>query len=295
MNPLGAFFKDSPQLDRLRSSINETWIDFDARIARAGANALTEAWARAACRLLLSAEGCLAARKAEPGWAALSAAQREILSDPNDIDRLLYAAIVLRQELDKVGGWRAKAIADLVCDDKGHLQSSLKQEPRRVIEAIALRDDSFNTTYFKILLRRRSLTQLFLLLLVVITVTIVLSASGALPEPLADTSMLIAVVLFGALGASVSVAQGLLTLDLSSKIPAQQLGSFVVWMRPTIGAAAALLAFVLLHANTTLKIFVWDTTNTVLILVLAFVAGFSERFIVGAIEKIPFTSNERKK
>src|SRR5207249_3683747 len=152
------------------------------------------------------------------------------------------------------------------CDDKGHLRSSLNQEPRRVIEAIALRDDSFNTTYFKILLRRRSLMQLFLLLLVAIAVTIVLSALGALPEPLAETSILIAVVLFGALGASVSVAQGLLTLDLTAKIPAQQLGSFVVWMRPTIGAAAALLVFVLLHANTTLKIFAWETTDPVLIL-----------------------------
>jgi hypothetical protein len=49
------------------------------------------------------------------------------------------------------------------------------------------------------------------------------------------------VILAGILGAGVSVAQSLLSTDVSAKIPAQQIGSFLVWMRPAIGAAAALV------------------------------------------------------
>jgi hypothetical protein len=57
-------------------------------------------------------------------------------------------------------------------------------------------------------------------------------------------------------------------------------------MRPAIGAAAALIVFVLLHVNETLRIFAADVTNPAVIIAFAVVAGYSERFIVGAIERI---------
>jgi len=281
----------SPEADRLRGAIGETWIELDAQIQKAGADALTEEWARVAYRHLLRAERSLDEGNVQQGWISLSAAQRAMLLNPHDQARVQRVAIVLRRELDKVGGWRAKAITDLICDDKGNLQPSL--DPKGVVDAVALRDESFNTTYFKILLRRRSLIVLFVLLLIGISACLVLSAWCTLPEPLTDTSMLGAVVLFGILGASLSVAQGLLAADLSAKIPAQQLGLFVVWMRPAIGATAALVAFLLLHANETLKIFAWDTTDPVLVMVIAFVAGFSERFIVGAVERIAETGEKK--
>jgi hypothetical protein len=98
--------------------------------------------------------------------------------------------------------------------------------------------------------------------------------------------------LFGVLGACLSVAPGLLAANVSNKIPAQQIGSFVVWMRPAIGAAAALIALVLLHANETFKIFNWKVDQTGLTIAIAFVAGYSERFIVGAIERISPTDEQ---
>ena len=95
------------------------------------------------------------------------------------------------------------------------------------------------------------------------------------------------ILLAGILGAGLSVAQNLLSTDISAKIPAQQIGAFVVWMRPAIGAAAALLAIALVEAGSVLNVFTNDIgKNSGATLAIAFAAGFSERFITQAIEKI---------
>jgi hypothetical protein len=57
----------SPDRDRLAGEISETWTqfdrqvqEFDRQIQGDGPVALTEPWARAACRFLLQADGYLA-------------------------------------------------------------------------------------------------------------------------------------------------------------------------------------------------------------------------------------------
>jgi hypothetical protein len=70
-------------------------------------------------------------------------------------------------------------------------------------------------------------------------------------------------------------------------------------MRPAIGAAAALVAIALLEAGQELKFLQDDVLKGVLgnpaaILVIAFVAGFSERFITGAIDRISEQSSKTK-
>ena len=96
-----------------------------------------------------------------------------------------------------------------------------------------------------------------------------------------NTKEVRAALLFGILGATVSVAQSLMTQDIAAKVPEQQLGAFVVWMRPVIGGVAALLAVAILAAKPAgLKI------EGLGVLPIAFAAGFSERFIVGAVGRI---------
>jgi hypothetical protein len=227
------------------------------------------------------------------GWSALQSAHRTFLLDPSDPDRLRRAAISLFHELEKIGGRRAKAIKGLICDDEtGALLKDIP--PARVIDALAHRDDQFQTNYFKIILRRQHLLLLFRLLLAGIAVTLALSYFGLFQAPFSDFKLMTGVILFGTLGAALSVARGLLRADVSAKIPAQQLGSFVIWMRPAIGAAAALISFVLLRAKA-IRLFEWDETSPVIIFTVAIVAGFSERFIVGAIERLASGSEEDKK
>jgi hypothetical protein len=198
-----------------------------------------------------------------------------------------------------VTGWRAKAISDLICDKEGALRKiDSPNDIFRVVDAVGLRDDHFNNSYFKILLRRRYLVVLLLILLLTVVFCIFMwppAVKAFLPNELHGRLGLVKVMLCGILGAGVSVAQSLLSTDVSAKIPAQQIGSFLVWMRPAIGAAAALVAIVLLGAGQKFGFFSGDLIkNPAAILVIAFVAGFSERFSTGAIERISDHSSKTK-
>lgn len=284
---IGRAIFGSPDYDRLAGAIEVAKIDFYKT---------NEDWANPAKQYLKIAEGYLQEWNIQQGWAAFKAAQRAILMNPNDPDAVRRAAIVLRREAKKLDDWRAEAIKDLICNSEGKLREdlgnlddkSLADNLRaRVLDAIALRDDGANTTYHKISLRRRSLFQLFLVLSIGIVICLALSYYKKIPAPFNETQRIAAVILFGVLGATISVAQGLLAADVKAKIPAQQIGAFIVWMRPGIGAAAALIAYALVFANKQLNIITpLISDDFPIIAVIAFAAGFSERFIVGAIGKI---------
>ena len=284
----------SPERDRLANFITEMWADLDREVHSSGHVVLTEPWARSAYALLLRAESHLADWQLEGGWATSLAAQRAILSNPHNPERIRRMAITLRREGDKVTGWRAKAIRDLIWGPEGDLMSVTPEQLMRVIGAVELRDDYHQNTWFKILLRRRHLFSLFLILWITIVVCLVLSWKKILPDFLGDISQVGMVVLFGVLGAAVSVAQSLAARDVSEKIPAQQIGSLVVWTRPGIGAAAALVVFALLHANEHFHLLGNYTTEPAIIAVFSFLAGYSERFIIGALESLSQSAIKEK-
>jgi hypothetical protein len=274
----------SPDYQRLEAAIAEAKINLGQQTA-----------ASVATQHLKKAEEYMAEWNIQQSWGALMSAQRAMLLDPEDPDRLRRTAIMLRQEADKLSGWRARAIQDLICGPKGELLDELKKIDgaavssamgKRVIDAVALRDDSANNTYLKISLRRRSLFQLFLVISIGILSFLVLSMLQMLPPPFSDPKAVSAAILFGVLGAALSVGLGLLSADVSAKVPSQQIGAFIIWMRPGIGAVAALVGLALIYANSNLKIFAFTSTDFSVIAVVAFAAGFSERFILGAIEKI---------
>jgi uncharacterized membrane protein len=287
----------SPERERLAGAIAETRIRLNLEAGGIDPGESTKPWVHTADEFLTSSEQYLDARNIHQGWVSLTSAQRAILSHSDDPE-VERAAIALWREANKVTGWRAKAIGDLICSPKGELLPELRARPipaesrERVISAVALRDDEFHTTYFKILLRRRHLFQLFLFLWLGVALCLLLSVSKVLPAPFDDPQQVAAVILFGALGAGLSVGQGLLAADVSARIPAQLIGSFVVWMRPGIGAVAALTALALLHANKTLQVLGSYTSEPGVVLAVAFAAGFSERFIVGAIERISQASSK---
>lgn len=292
----------SPAYDRLHEAIIESKIELNQQIARSTTG---RGWAQSASQFLDEADVCLKKWNIHQGWCLLKCAQRAMLRYPDDPDRVRLAAITLRQEASKVPGWRAQAIRALICESNGELIDDLKTREskpitpalcNRVIEAIAHRDESANTIYHKIVLRRRSLIQLFMILLFGVLICFILSLKKMLPEPFADPASVAAVIIFGILGAALSVGHGLLAADISANLPAQQIGSFIVWMRPWIGATAALIALAFVYANNTIELFHHISTAFPVIAVIAFVAGYSERFIVGAIEKVSkiVDSDEKK-
>lgn len=296
---LQIFFFGSPGRDRLTGAIASAWVELDQQLQRGGSAQLTEPWARAAYRHLLEADRCVSRGDTHNGWHFLLSAQRAIVSNPHDSDGIYRTAVMLRREASKITGWRAKAIDDLICNSEGKLRDGLQKDQitpamrDRVVSALALRDDQFHNNYYKILLRRRSLFQLFLALWLGVAMCLVLSFAGLLSAPFNDKRQVAVVVLLGVLGACLSVSQGLLTADTTAKIPAQEIGAFVVWMRPAVGAVAALIALILLYANHRLKVFGPITFHPAVVMVFAFVAGYSERFIVGAIEQIGQTQPKK--
>jgi len=309
----------SPNRSRLAGAIQDLWTELDHQIYEAAlpaqtsessahpiyepparptydARALKEPWARSANQYLLRAEHHLAGGDFQQGWIAVQAANRVMLLNPRDPERADRVATALKREVNnKLSGWRAKAIEDLLCIPKGSSPDT-KIGTMNVIDAVALRDNAFNTTYFKISLRQRHLWHLFCLLCAILVVVLLFSSLCLLPDFLNDTKRIAMVILFGALGGAISVALGLIKPKISAKIPDQQIGAFLVWMRPTVGAAAALVAFVILQTNGAeklLSLFHLDLKDPSILLV-AFVAGFSERFIVGAIGRFAENSGTDK-
>jgi hypothetical protein len=228
------------------------------------------------------------------GWVNVHLARRTALANSKDIPKANHVAISLRHELGKITGWRSKAISDLICDKDGRLRSIDSDEViLRLANAVWLRDDYANNSYFKILLRRRHLLTLFLLLVLAILGCLFIWPVDFLPKHLHGIRGRLLIVLSGILGASISVAQNLLSTDISAKIPAQQIGSFLTWMRPAIGAASALIAVALFEAGKTMLFDASLVQNPGAILAIAFAAGFSERFITQAIERASERSDMR--
>jgi hypothetical protein len=115
--------------------------------------------------------------------------------EPHNPERIKRAAIALRHEADKITGWRAKAIHDLICGPEGVVIPIGPEELMRVIDAVALRDDFSQNNWFKIRLRRRHLFILFLILWIAILVCLILSWFQILPGFLGDIRQVSAVVL----------------------------------------------------------------------------------------------------
>jgi ADP-ribose pyrophosphatase YjhB (NUDIX family) len=284
----------SPEYDRLTMTIAEARADLDRQVDERELAIVGEPWARSADNLLRHAEAHLTNWQLVLGWDAVLAAQRAILSNPHNLERLQRAEITLRREADKITGWRAKAIQDLLAPPKDELKGTKPQDYMRIVDAVALRDDYSQNTWYKINLRRRHLLSLFVILWLALFAFVTLSWVQFLPGFLGNGPEVCAVVLFGVLGAAVSVAQSFVDDDVRARIPMQQVGSFLVWMRPGIGAAAAVALFALLHANETLKLFPLITTDLPVVMALCFVAGYSERFIIGTVGKISASALDTK-
>lgn len=282
----------SPESERMLAALEDAEIELKKRQATQALCGTSAAWFKAASANLEMARTHFDDEKYQIAWREVKAAARAMLEDPADGPSAEAKAATLRREAEGLSGRRGRAMTDLLCDENGALRSGLASERARIVEAAALRDDYFDTQYYRIELRRRHLINLFWLLLASMIGLVWLSYAGAIELFLPGGSKgtpdrLVTVILLGVLGAALSVAQTIITTDVGAKITAQQVGAFMVWMRPAIGATTAVVAYVLLLANEYIKVFnpEWAADFSV-VCVMALLAGFSERFIVGALGRV---------
>ena len=296
------FFR-SPEVERLVAALDAAEIELARREANQDKTAPPGSWIAAAKDAIARARSQFAtSRQYQTAWRELKVADRAMIEDRTDDAGAESLAVALRREADGVGGRRGQAMVDLLCDDKGGLRPTIAKERARIVQAAVLRDDHYDTQYYRIELRRRHMMNLFILLLVALLAPLGFTYSGMIElfatpadRKFSGPDRLLTVLLFGMLGASLSVAQTIVATDMNTKVTVQRVGAFMVWMRPIIGATAAVVAYTLLLANTQLKVF-FDGKfgdDFSVIAVIAIIAGFSERFIVGALNSIADTQGKK--
>ncbi|MGB2764277.1 MAG: NUDIX hydrolase [Candidatus Aminicenantaceae bacterium] len=275
-------FFGSPRYSRLANALNQYDIELEWRIRKVDQFAYTEGWADASRQYLAEAIQALENHDIDSGWQYLHAAQAMEIWGYND-EELNEKASILRGESVKIKPWRRDKTLELL-DEKEGERSLIKSN---VYRATVLRDEHFNNLYFKLGMRGRDLRILFAVLLLVIFALPILAAFSLMPQAIENAKTILAVELLGALGALFSMARTLTRGSLEANIPQEIFGSLVTFIRPVMGAAAALAGYIFLKIGMLPRILSSLTSDNMdfIILAVAFASGFSERLVIGAIEK----------
>lgn len=157
----------------------------------------------------------------------------------------------------------------------------------------------FDNEGFKVLIRTRSLRKFSILLVALLTLIplgawlgyVLLSKGGDVnttwPFNHELVKQIISVEILGLLGAVFSVIITYSRKPISGTIPEQKLIYQTLSLRPLIGSAAALVLFILYKAG----LLIAEGHENALY-ALAFVSGFSERFIIDKLDGIAKESSE---
>jgi len=221
-------------------------------------------------------------------WRCLDAAKQAMIFayDQNQLDA---EASVLRREVEKYRSPVKDAVFDLIGKpEKPKERGTAPVDVHRLDRALRLKNGCKASYFNSIALRRRNLEIMIWILIPAILIIPLLSGLGLLPSPLTDWRQLLAVEIFGVLGAAFTTALTLTKSSLGERIPDRVIGTSVTGLRALIGAAAALAAYAFLEADIFQNVISPSVTESSAgIMAIAFIAGFSERFVIKAISNLP--------
>ena len=303
---------DPAELERIAAAFEEFGVDFKARAATS-----SERWVQSAKELHAAAERHKAEGEIDPAWTLLKAAQRELLNDYTDAELQIERRRCELEASHKLRGWRKEVVSWLLAPQRGgadasrdddHSPSVASADPAsqqdladvpldqgestnddlrmRVIAARVIFDEYQDNEYRKLrllqghLLRAGALLAFALLLSIGVLIW-VLNVGWSPDESdwvLADWRSLLVVASLGALGSTVSHVLQLLRPDSRARIPDVRAQRMTIWLGPIVGAAAALIVVAI--ARSGIGGITLDPGPS---LVLAFVAGFSERLLRGSV------------
>ena len=173
------------------------------------------------------------------------------------------------------GPWRAAAVEELLT--KSDKAQGLGRRRQLIYQASEIRDEGTDNDYRRLSLVRRNRTWLLPVLLAGIALLLVLVGPADVSlesSPTDDVGFLAAVATFGGLGACVSAMQSLAATG-RQRLPEALLSTTLTLARPAVGAGAALGAYALVHAGYP-DIALTEGYDA---LAIAFIAGFSERYV----------------
>lgn len=272
--------------ERVASEIERYRLELNGRVqlsAGAQPNQKETACRQAASQLLLAAEAALEAGNIDAAWKHLHAAQRmEILRFDQQDPRLKNEAAVLREEAEKLNPWRKRAIDKLL----GIKDSDLRPDPESLYKAAYIRDEHYANQAHKDTLLRDHARHLVLILTVLMLVLYFLIQQQYLAANL-QPSMFVSVVIFGFFGGTVSAFISFPRSTASSRIPELVTANMVTLLRLFMGAASAVIVYVLLHSGLpNIFAFKLPELTPYTIFAISFVAGFTERLVLHAVEKV---------
>lgn len=225
--------------------------------------------------------------EADLAWQLLHSAKR-IQLRLDSKDTLLFKKNALYYEANKkLKSWRKEAVLDYLDDVKN---DDKPVNTDALSEAYHILHEHFNNIYTK---NRSILKQLFTLSFTAFTALLLFLAviwnyNITLNNDLTLTSQMplsvtFSVLLFGIMGACLSAIFSLAGGAQGINIPKLQVNFWITLSRPVVGAISALVIYIFIVSGI---LFPNQNLNTAGILSISFVAGFSERLIIRAVETV---------
>ena len=263
-------------------------------------------WIVSAIKLLTDAERCMNNGDIDEAWKCFHATQRmEVYS--MDTDQIIVKAALMRSEAEKIGGWRQKAIQELL-DIKTLFSSppqNLKEMPpsgvvEKVIQSALLRDECFQNQAHKDALVKEHIRFLSLVAITVVVMLLLfwLITKGINSSISQNALVLLHCPLFGMLGAVFSAALNVQRTALSSHIPELLNARILTTLRLFIGGISAFIIFIFINSQFVSSLFSLDSNNKISYIYsfyfIAFVSGFSERLVLKAIDTVSKDKDQDK-
>lgn|ERR1043166_5794476 len=255
---------------------------------------LHEWWVDSASQALAQAESALARGERNAAWNALHDAERFLVFGMSDGELRARAIMLATEARKKMAGWREEGIDTLFATvslpdliklkPSDHFDKEERVQLQRVVaESLTILRDEGQNTYYRLDLIRSLLRGLVMACLILVGVVLFTSYLFPKHSP-PPFDQLLAISLSGAFGAICSATFQLSRLS-DMKIPEALLTKSITWGRPVIGAVAALFVYFVLQSGviTLIKI---DNKTLLPALVLGFIAGLSERFVLNTVAKI---------
>ena len=293
-----------PRLDRLAARIQSSREQFECSCRRPAGP--TGRWwvASAGCSLDL-AEAALDRREVDLGWSAVHDAERFMIFGMNDTE-LIDRAVSLQAETEvKLKGWRlavTKALfaplglpdwlktgrlgknpGDPDAKDPGIEYDRIRLQ-QAVFESLGVMNEDSDNVYHRMRQVGKQLNYLVAACGTLVGAALLGAGFLAAPGSKLGWDYLAPVALAGALGAVFSAMYQLSRVG-EAKIPAALLHGLITSGRPLVGAASALFIYGAMQSN---LISLIDASKISLEagLVLGFVAGVSEQFVLSTVAKV---------
>ena len=267
---------------RLDTAIGPFQLELESLIeARVKENKPSYPWAELSTQMADCANQALELGEIELGWKYFLQAELlsvHLLNDESLRDKAQATLDEAREKLKD--SWRLMTIQQLLEKSGKNQNDAVGVDD--VYAAMKLLQERHSNTYIKISTARFQL--MILSLLGVFLIPLAVLILPAIDENVGRTNglLLISVVILGAMGGVISAFFSVARVRVRGKIPDQLLNSWITISRPLAGAISALAVFLFLLSG----LLQYEVKSINLILAVSFAAGFSERIIISAVEKV---------